>query len=574
MVTASSGRAAKTRGPGALRRGVLAAGGAASAVLAGLVIYPSWTLVAQSFSANGHVTVAHYVRVAADPQTYGALANSLVVSAWATAGATALGVTLAWLIARTDLPARRGWHAALLVPYMIPPFIGAIAWVYLLNPAGYLNQAWMALTGSPDPLYVIYGPTGIVFVMVLYEYPIAYLATLGVLRRMNPALEEAGRMARAGPWGVLREITVPLVLPGILAGALLVMMASLGNFGIPAIIGFPARYVVLTTKIYALILNFDQPDHLQAAAALSMWLVVIAVVVLQGQRAVLRRGRFAVVGGQASGASVVALGRWRRPVLLGLAAFVVLSVVLPIAAILLTSITRAYGLPPLPGNLTLRHYTTVLFDVPKVRRALGNSLLLAASAATAIVVLAAGIAYLKERMRIRGAGVLDVLITIPYAVPGTIVALAMILAWLRPIPVIGLRLYDTLGIIFIAYLARFLVFGVRTALAGLAQIHGSLEEAARISGASPQEAFSDIVLPLIRPSLVSGWLLAFIPAVAELTLSILLVSVGHETIGVVIFGLHDEGKIALAAALAFLVTMLLVGINLLTRVSLRGSAEG
>jgi iron(III) transport system permease protein len=550
---------------------LLGAAGAAMAVLAILVVYPSVVLVVQSLSHNGHLTFVHYARVAGDRETYRALVNSLIVASWATVGATAIGITLAWIITRTDLPGRTRWHTALLVPYMIPPFIGAIAWVYLLSPSGYLNHAWMALTGSPDPVYIIYGPTGIVFVMILYEYPIAYLAALGVLQRMNPALEEAGRMARAGPWGVMREITIPLILPGVLAGALLVMMASLGNFGIPAIIGFPVRYVVLTTKIYSLILNFDQPDHLQAAAALSMWLVGLAAVILQVQRAVLRRGRFAVVGGQASGPSLVALARWRRPVIVGLGALVTVSVILPLGAVLLTSLTRAYGLPPVPGNLTLRHYATVLIDLPKVRRATTNSLLLAAGAATAIVCLAAGFAYLKERTRSRGAGIVELLITLPYAVPGTIVALAMILAWLRPIPVVGLRLYDTLGIILIAYIARFLVFGVRTTLAGVTQLHGSLEEAARISGATRGEAFFDIVLPLIRPSLTSAWLLAFIPAVAELTLSILLVSVGHETIGVVIFGLHDEGKIALSAALAFMVTVLLLGINLVSRVTLRGA---
>jgi iron(III) transport system permease protein len=565
------GRAAEAQGRNALRRGFLGAAGAAIAVLALLVVYPSVVLVVQSLSHNGHLTFVHYARVAGDRETYRALVNSLVVSSWATVGATAIGITLAWIITRTDLPGRTRWHAALLVPYMIPPFIGAIAWVYLLSPSGYLNHAWTALTGSPDPVYIIYGPTGIVFVMILYEYPIAYLAALGVLQRMNPALEEAGRMARAGPWGVMREITIPLILPGVLAGALLVMMASLGNFGIPAIIGFPVRYVVLTTKIYSLILNFDQPDHLQAAAALSMWLVGLAAVILQVQRAVLRRGRFAVVGGQASGPSLVALARWRRPVIVGLGALVTVSVILPLGAVLLTSLTRAYGLPPVPGNLTLRHYATVLIDLPKVRRAMTNSLLLAAGAATAIVCLAAGFAYLKERTRSRGAGIVELLITLPYAVPGTIVALAMILAWLRPIPVVGLRLYDTLGIILIAYIARFLVFGVRTTLAGVTQLHGSLEEAARISGATRGEAFFDIVLPLIRPSLTSAWLLAFIPAVAELTLSILLVSVGHETIGVVIFGLHDEGKIALSAALAFMVTVLLLGINLVSRVTLRGA---
>jgi iron(III) transport system permease protein len=563
------GHTTRRRGLGILHRGLLLAGASVIGILGVLVVYPSGVLVLQSFLPHGHLSFALYGRIASDRETYTALMHSLVVSGWATVGGTSLGVVLAWLVVRTDLPRREAWHTVLLIPFMIPPFIGAIAWVYLLNPAGYLNEAWMALTGAADPLFVIYGQTGIILVMILYEYPIAYLAAVGVLTRMNPALEEAARMARAGPWRVLWDITVPLVLPGILAGALLVLMSSLGNFGIPAIIGFPARYSVLTTRIYNTILNFDQPDHLQLAAALSMWLVAIAAVLLHLQRGVLRRGHFAVVGGQASSGSVVALGCWRRPVVLALAMLVVLSVLLPLAAILLTSLVRAYGLPPVPANLTVQHYATVLFEVPKVRRALLNSLVLAAGSATLIIIIGAGLAYLLGRRRIRGAAALDLLITIPYAVPGTVVALAMILAWLRPIPLIGLRLYDTLGIILLAYVARFLVFGVRTALAGLAQLHESLEEAARISGAGPIEAFQDIVLPLIRPSLVSGWLLAFIPAVAELTLSILLFSVGHETIGVVIFGLHDEGKIALSAALAFLVTVLLVGINLLTRVSVR-----
>lgn len=571
---ASRGRSGEPPYWGAVRGGLLAAGALGVGALAALVVYPSGVLVAQSLSQNGRATLVYYARVAADPQTYGALANSLAVAAWTTLGATAVGVTLAWLVARTDLPGRARWHTAFLVPYMIPPFIGAMAWVYLCGPAGYLNQAWMAMTGAPDPLFVIYGPAGIVLVMVLYQYPIPYLATLGVLQRMNPALEEAGRMARAGPWGVLREITIPLVLPGVLSGALLVLAASLGNFGIPAIIGFPARYEVLTTRIYSLILDFDRPGHLQLAAALSMWLVAIAVAVLQVQRAVLGRRRFAVIGGQAAPGSVVALGRWRGSVVAGLSAFVLVGVVLPLGAILLTSLTRAYGLPPVPHNLTLRHYVTAMTGIPKVQRALVNSLVLAGGAASLIVILAAGFAYLKGRASMPGLAALEALVTVPYAIPGTVVALAMILAWLRPVPLIGLRLYDTLGIIFVAYVARFLVFGVRTALAGLAQIHDSLEEAARISGAGPGEAFVHIALPLIRPSLIAGWWLAFIPAVAELTLSVLLVSVGHETIGVVIFGLHEEGKIALSAALALLVTVLLVGINLLTRRSLGADTAG
>ena len=554
----------------AWRTPLLALGAAAGGVLAVLVVYPSVVLVLQSVLAGGHVSLAHYARVARDGGTYAALFNSLAVAVPATAGGTLLGVGLAWLTARTDLPGRAVWETALLLPYMIPPFIGAIAWVYLLSPVGYLNQAWMALTGSEHPLAVIYGPAGIVGVMILYGYPIAYLAAAGVLERLDPALEEAARISRAGPWAVFRDVTVPLILPGVLAGALLLLMSNLGNFGIPAVLGYPVRYFVLTTRIYALILNFDQPDHLRIAAALSMWLVAIAAVVLAVQRRIQRRGRFAVVGGQAEGRSRVALGRWRRPFMAVLGLFVVVSVGLPMAAIVLTSLVRAYGLPPAPANLTLAHYTTILTGVPKVHRAFVNSLVLAAGSATLITGLSVGIGYCLTRIRFRAAAVIDLVITVPYAVPGTVLALAMILAWLRPVPVLGLRLYDTLWIILLAYVTRFLVFGVRTVLAGLTQIQPSLEEAARMSGAGPAAAFWEIIVPIIRPSLAAGWVLAFVPAVGELTLSILLYSAGHETLGVVIFGLNDEGKIALTAALAALVTVLLIGLNLATRAALRG----
>jgi iron(III) transport system permease protein len=214
----------------------------------------------------------------------------------------------------------------------------------------------------------------------------------------------------------------------------------------------------------------------------------------------------------------------------------------------------------------------VFLGVPKVPRAIVNSLGLAAVSATIIVVLSAGIGYLVGRVRIRGAAFLDLLLSIPYAVPGTVVALAMILAWVRPVPLLGIRIYNTIWILLIAYVARFLVFGIRTVMAGLAQVHESLEEAARISGASRAVAFRDIVIPIIRPSLAAGWVLAFVPAVAELTLSILLFSVGNETLGVVVFGLHDEGKIALSAALAVIVTALMLAINLMTRIAIRSDA--
>lgn len=560
--------AARARSP-RLAGGVLVAAGVVLvAALALLVVYPSVMLVVGSLVADGRLTLAHYWRTFQDRAAVATLGNSLVVSTAATVLGTALGTVLAWLVTRTDLPGRRHWDTLLLLPYMIPPFIGAIAWVYLLGPAGYLNQLWMALTGSPDPLVVIYGPSGIVFALTLYGYPIVYATMRGVLQQMNPALEEAARIAGATPARLLRDVTVPLMLPGVLAGALLLFMSSLANFGIPAVIGFPARYFVLPTRIYRTILNFDLPNNLQIAAALSMWLVAIGVVLLFLQRRVLRSSRFVVVTGQATAPSRVELGRWATPIAAALGAFVAIGAALPVGAMLLTAATRAYGLPPVLENLTLQHFETVAVGIPKVPRAVANSLALASGAATIIVVLALGIAYLIARLRVRGAHLLDVLVTIPYAVPGTVVALAMILAWIRP--VLGVHLYNTIWIILLAYVARFLIFGVRTLMAGLSQVHDSLEEAARISGASGARAFREITLPIIRPSIAAGWFLVFVPAVTELTLSILLFSVGNETLGVVIYGLHEEGKFALAAAGAFLVTTMLVGIHLVARaVSLR-----
>jgi iron(III) transport system permease protein len=556
-------RAARSpRGAEAASRLVGGAGWLLVAVAAWLAVYPSVVLLASSLVAGGRVGLDHYARALSDPGVHQAFGNSLVVSTAAAAAGTALGVLLAWLTTRTDLPGAGAWHAALVLPYMIPPFIGAIAWVYLLGPVGYLNRLWMWLSGSADPLLVVYGPGGIVFALALYGYPVPYLVVRGALERMNPALEEAARMSGAGPLQVLRDVVAPLVLPAVASGALLLWVSSLANFGIPAVLGFPARYFVLPTRIYGTVLNFDLPENLRVAAALSVLLAAPAGLALWVQRQVAqaRGSRFAVVTGQGGAGSRTELGRWRGVACAFLVAVVAVATVLPLGAILLTSLTRAYGVPLGLDNLTVDHYRTVLFGIPKVARALRNSLLLAAAAATLVVVLAAAVAYLSERLRWRAGRMLEGVLGIPYAVPGTVVAVAMILAYARPLPVIHLRLYDTAWILLVAYLARFLAVGLRTVSAGLAQVHASLEEAARIGGAGPGKAFRDVVVPIIWPSVRSAWVLVFIPAVAELTLSALLYSVGNETVGVVIYGLHEEGKVTLSAALAFVVTaVLLVG---------------
>jgi len=539
-------------------------------VLVGAVAYPSLILVWHAFTRDGRPTLANLAAVLGDADIWRVLWNSVHVSVWATLLGGAVGTGLAFLVARTDLPGQRIFRTALMVPYLIPPFIAALAWLALAGPVGFVNQLWMAVTGAEEPLFRIYGARGIILVLALAHYPLAYFTVLASLERMDPALEEAARSSGASPARTARDVTLPLVAPAIGAGAILVFLRCMENFGIPAILGFPAKYFVLTTKIYATILDFDRAHNLGLAAALSFLLVAVAGGIMALQRWIL--------GGRAFGLTravgqppIFSLGQWRRTAGFAVTMFLLATSMAPLLAILLTALTRAYGMPFGWSNLGLQNFHTLFFKVPAVWRAMGNSLVLAASAATFAVVLAILIAYVQVRTQVRGKGLLEALVVLPFAVPGTVVALAMILAFLRP--VLGLSLYNTIWIILVAYVARFLTLAVKPVAAAFTQVHVSLEEAARSSGASLSRSLRDITMPLIRPALVSGWFLAAVPAITELTLSVLLWSAGNETIGVMVFNMHEEGKVLLSSALAIVVMAVALASNLLLRRLTSGLAE-
>ena len=531
-------------------------------ILLGAIVYPSLILVWQAFSRDGAATLGNATAVLGDPDIWGVLGNSLYVSFWATGLGVTVGTGLAFLVARTDLPGRRFFRAALVLPYLIPPFIAALAWLALAGPVGYANQLWMAVTGLQDPLFRIYGASGIILVLALSHYPLAYLTVLASLEQIDPVLEEAARASGARPSRTAWDVTLPLVAPAIGAGAVLVFLRNMENFGIPAVLGFPAKYFVLTTKIYATILDFDRPNNLGLAAALSLLLVAVAGSVLTVQQKILGGRAYGLTRGS-SEPPIYGLGRWRRRAGTAVGLFVLVTSVAPVLAIILTALTRAYGMPMNWSNLSLQNFATLFFKVPAVWRALGNSLFLAASAATVVVTLAIVIAYVQVRTRVRGKGVLEALVVLPFAVPGTVVALAMILAFLRP--VLGISLYNTIWIILVAYVARFLALAVKPIAAAFTQVHASLEEAARSSGATLPRSVRDITLPLVRSALVSGWFLAAVPAVTELTLSVLLWSAGNETIGVMVFNMHEEGKVLLSSALAVVVMAVALASNFLIR---------
>ena len=513
----------------------------AGLVLAVLTLVPIALVVARSVATPAGLTLRHYDEAFSDPEHLQAIVNTLVVASATVVFAAALAIPLAWLVARTDLPGAGRFRLILVVPYVVPPYLGAIAWINLANPTvGWLNR--LAGGGAFD----IYTTTGMVWVFGLFYYTFVYLTCLTALENMDPSLEDAARISGAGPLTVLATITLPLIRPAILAGAFLVFAASASAFGVPALIGSPARLPVLTTRIYGYVATGGL-DGLYTAAALSVALLAIAVAMWMLAERLGHTGRITTVSGKAAARARVSLGHWRWPVFSAVTAFVIVSALLPVAAIALTSVMNVVG-DFRWSNVTLDKYRYVLFMRPDTARGFIHSFVLAFGAATLAAAVGTALAYLKGHPHRRAGRLLDACLNIPYAAPGTILAVGLILLWSGP-----LVLTDTLWILLIAYFAKDLSLAVRSVTTAVQQTDVTLEEAARMSGARFATMFRTIWLPLLKPAIVAGWFLVFMPAFGELTMSILLVGPGTETVGTVLFALQESADPPSASVVAMLI---------------------
>jgi iron(III) transport system permease protein len=523
------------------------------------VVYPLVQVVWRSFLVDGAFSLDNYARVFLTPRNLVAVWNSLWVSVLATAIAAVIGTLAAFLVMRTDLAWKGALGVLLVLPFAIPPLFAAMGWVQLAGPVGLLAQGWRALFGPGPVPWNIYSPAGIVFVLAITNYPFVFLTVAGALQRVDPSLEEAARTAGVGTWRIMRDITLPLVRPAIYGGALLAFVSSIDNFGIPAVLGMRVQFYVLTTRIYEALTIPNMP----LATAMSVLLVIVALIAMLGFRR-MEGGRmqYAVIGGKSTTPGIIRLGRARPWVTAGLLAVILVIVILPLVALVLTSFLRFWGAPLAWEYLSLRHYEAV-FAAAGARRGIVNSLFLAAAAATILIFATAMISYLNLKARLRGAGLLDAIGLVPFALPGSVIGVAMILAWSNP-PV-GPVLYGTIWILLVAYIMRYMAFGLQTTRATLAQIHDSLEEAARAAGAGPMRSLRDITLPLLRPGMVAGWILIFVSAFNELTVSVLIWTSGAETIGVWIFLMQDSGHTGRAAALAVLTLPVILILYLLMR---------
>jgi iron(III) transport system permease protein len=515
-----------------------------------LVGYPIVYLVAESFNTGEAGTfppetvgLDNYLNLIDDSRI---ITNTAFVACIATVMAVVLGFLIAWTLTRTRLPGRARLERLMQLPYYLTPLVGALAWAILASPkSGFLNQLWHFLSGSDGDLFNIYSPWGIAWVMALFEGTVAFVMIGAAMKSMDPSLEETSRVLGAGKWRTMLKVTLPLVTPGVLGATIFVFAEMLGSFAAALVLGVPGRFFVITTAIWEATLSFPADYGRASAMGFALFAVMLASLTLY--RRIIRRGNYATITGKAFRPRPLEMGAitW---LLFALCCFYVLvSVVLPLAALTLTSFQRFATVFLSQTELTLANYQTA-FGFGAVNSALTTSLLLGVGVATVGVVVMAMLVWIIYRSHLPGHGLVEYVVMFPQAVPRMVFGLGLLWAWLNiPIPI-----YGTVWLLALAYFTVLLPLGVRTLAGVVLQIDNSLEECARVCGASWFYQLRTVTLPLMRPGILAAWLLLFIASVRELGVSIFLVGPNAKVIAPAIVSAWISSSTELSAALALI----------------------
>src|SRR5215510_3375172 len=519
--------------------------GVAVAVLLVLVGYPLLWLLLGAFGLPQEFGLDHLERAFTRPQNFAALLNTLELALGAGVLSVLFGVPLAWATARSDMPLRQLVHVLVALSYITPPYLTALAYIILFGPdAGQFNRLLRALFGLSSGPINVFSMSGVIFVIGIHVFAFTYFLTYTALRAVDASLEESAQMLGAKRWQTVLRINLPLVAPAITGGALLSAIDSLALFGPQAIIGTPAQIVFLPTRIYATIGSY--PPRWGEASALSLLLVALTVAGLALQRGYLEQRSYVTVGGRGVRTRRLEHGLWRWPLTGFCLSVVFFSAVAPIGVLTLTAFSNSWIEPLSASNITLAHFQAALFTDQVSVRGIINSFKLATAAAAVAVALGAIVAYLDLRTTLWGRRLLDYLAILPLGLPGTVMAVGILLAFIRfPLPI-----YGTIWILLAAYVARFVPLATRSANASFRQIDPALEEAGRVTGATWWLTMRRVLFPLARPGLLVAFLLVFIPAFSELSATILLDTGGTETIAIAIYRLNDLGQLEVVSALA------------------------
>ena len=550
------------------------------AILGFLVVYPVLTLLLGALTDTNpvveglslrHLSVANFLTVVANPNVADALANTLLACGGGTAIAVVIGLLFSWIVVRTNTPFRGFIAATSILPLFAPPLVAGVAWSILGSPkTGLINTAfkWAGLDWHVD----FYSMSGLVFVFGIYYAPYVYMFTSSALRNMDPSLEEAAEISGASAFATLFSVTFPLIMPAIVSGMLLSFIVMLGIYGVPAVLGAPANINVLTTYIFKLT-NWSPPLYNTAAAVAIILMVVTGALVFLQQK-VLSGRSYTTVAGKAFRPRTLDLGRWRWFTFwLGLI-YLLIVVVLPMLALIVAAFRKFMFIRDIASLFDLRQYSLVhfnaIFDNPLTIRSIYNAVEVGLITAVVGGALAFAIGYTVHRTHVPGRRLIDLIATLPVAIPGLVIGVAYLWAWIG----IPGGLYGTIWILALAFIARFMPDTVKALSTSFLQIHRELEEAAWVCGKGMLTTIASIVLPLARPGVIASMTLLFVLAIRELGSSLFLYTSNTMVMSVLLLDYYEGGNIGKTAAFSLVQTVLLGaligGANWLARSAAQG----
>lgn len=532
-------------------------------------IFPILYLVVKAFFPEGTFSLNTFERLYTYEMNWGALTNTLIAAFATMVLGTLLAFPLAWLVGRTNMYGKKFFRSLFVLTYMVPPYVGAMAWLRLLNRnVGTINiviRAIFNMDTNVGPLN-IYTLAGMIWVLATFYYPYAFITLSRAMEKMDPSLEEAARVSGASPLRTVFTITLPMMTPSLIAGALLVFVCAMSCYGIPSIIGAPGKVHTVTTRIVEYM--GLGAEGINDATGLAVFLMVLAIIILYLSDVVIARKQYITVSGKSTRPNIVDLGKWRTPMTVLVSLFACIVILVPFATIIATSFKKNLGKGLFEaGNFTTNHWTRI-FSRSDILESLKNSIVFGILTATIGILIACAMAYLLQRTRVKGRKIPDFLITLGSGTPSVVIALGLIMTMTGKF---GINLGNTVAIMVIAYLIKYLMMGMRTVVSAMSQIHVSLEESSQISGASWLGTMRRITVPLIFPSIAAGWFLIFIPSFYELSMTALLYSKDTKTIGFQLYEYWTYTSQQQASALAVGILLVIIVLNLLLNKLTKGN---
>ena len=531
-------------------------------VLIYLAVLPLFMLVMGSFQAEVGprefvYTLKNYQTAYASEYTYSTFKNSLIFAGGSAVLSFIFGTMLAWLTERTNTPLRKLFVPIAVVPLILPGVLESIAWIFLLSPKfGYLNVWSMHLFGLKSAPFNVFSLPGMIWVHSVGQVPLAFLMMTAAFKSMDPSLEESAMMSGANTWQTIKRVTLRLLAPTAGSVLLILFVRTLESFETPALIGIPARIYVYTSEIF-LAFNEYPPDYGRGGALAVGLLLLSALGVWLYTRATREGKKFQTVTGKAFRPRQYDLGPWRWVGFAFLAVYFTFVVLLPFLVLFWASFLPFFAAPSLDAlnKLSLDNYR-YLSSFRPFWEAMKNSIILATATATVAMVLTSLVAWIVYKSKLRGAWILDILAFIPITIPGIVMGMALILLYVAfPIPI-----YGTIWVLLIAYVTRFIPYGMRSSSGSIMQIHSELEEAAAASGASWWETFRRVTLPLLRPGFVAGWIYICIVSFREFSTSVLLATGESRVLSILLFTMFEQGQVTIVAAIGVLMIVTLLSV--------------